>query len=63
MANENKVAVESAPAKSKYEVVGLQEAKTMPIEHKGLMYDLAKLTDDVAEKLISEGCPYVAKVR
>lgn len=56
--------VETPPAvtKKKYNIIGLQKLESMPIEHNSVMYDLAKLTDEQAEKLVSEKCPYIVKV-
>lgn len=57
------VAVEQAPApkKAKYKVVGLKVEESMPIEHKGVMYDLAKLTDEQLEFLKKDDCQYIFK--
>lgn len=55
------VPVEKTPGKKKYQVVGLQDAETMPIEFQGLRYDLAKLSDADLDVLVKGKCPYVAK--
>lgn len=57
------VAVEQAPAPKvpKYKVVGLVISDHMPIEHKGVMYDLAKLTDEQLEFLKKDDCQYIFK--
>lgn len=55
--------VETPPAVTKkFNIVGLQKLDSMPIEHNAVMYDLAKLTDEQAERLVSEDCPFVVKV-
>ena len=54
-------AAESKSAKKKYNVIGLKELPSMPIEHGGFMYDLAKLSDDQLKVLIETKCPYVER--
>lgn len=61
--NNEVVGVEQAPAPKvpKYKVVGLEISDHMPVEHKGVMYDFAKLTDEQLEFLKKDDCQYLFK--
>jgi hypothetical protein len=63
MANQDQtpVVVAKSNATRKYKVIGLKEQESMPIEHKGLMYDLANLSDEQLKVLVDTKCPYVER--
>lgn len=65
-AQSQETSVEKTPpaeAKVKYEFPGLKDLPSMPIEYKGLTYDLKTITDEQAEMLISEKFPHIAKAK
>lgn len=64
MAQETNAAVvveNNAPQKGKYKIVGLKKEDKMPIEHGGVMYDLANLSEEQVDTLITGKCTYVVK--